>query len=999
MLLLMCLTGFSLSAQKIIKGVVTESDGTPLIGVSIAEKGTTNGTTSDINGAYELKVSEGATLEFTYTGFGAKTVAIGDVGSYDVTLEQGVELDEIVITALGISREKKGLTYSVDEVDAVELTAVKDVNAINALSGKTSGLVINRNGGGVGGSTRITLRGNSSLTNNEPLIVVDGIPLTNNRLGGQANIFGGGIDTGDGIGNINPEDIESMSVLKGASASALYGSQAANGVLLIVTKKGAEGKTKVNVSSSLVTETAAYKPEFQFDYGQTSEGAEFSWGDKVSADDHISDFFKTGINWINAISLSGGRKGMNTYFSYSNTRASGILPGNKLTRHNLNFNQSANFFDDRLEVSSTINFINQDVDNRAAGGLYFNPLSGLYFFPRGLDFNEYETNFETFSSERNISLQNWVADRDIQQNPFWILNRNANENIRNRAIGAVTAKININDDLSLRLRGNIDKAIDRFEHKIHAGTQATLSDPNGRYILRNVDDTQNYGDLILSYNKYLNDNLSLDVNVGGSNTINKFYVEAFDSQGADLRFANKFSLQNIMQPNSGALQAINRVKTQAVFASAQVGLNNTWYLDLTGRNDWTSSLPGDSFFYPSIGVSAVLSELIDSKQLDFAKVRLSYAQVGNGVASYVTNSPTDNNSISSVTGLQVNTVGPLPGTTLEPEKTNSFEAGLDLRMLSNRMRLDFTYYNTNTINQFLRINAPLGSGFSQYLLNAGDIQNSGIEALLSYKILEGTGLAWDASLNLTKNNNKILELHPELDNGIFYINPAGVNSYAMVVSEGGSFGDIYGRTFLRDDAGSIVVDADGRPQPTEGALEYLGNPNPKFMLGFNNEIKIKDFTIRLLIDGRFGGEIMSVTEALLDEFGVSKRTGDARDAGSVEIDGVMEDGTAVTSVDPEAYYTAIGGRSGITEAYMYDATNIRLRELSIGFGLPKSLTDQVGFLDNARLSIVGRNLFFFKNNAPFDPDVTFATGVGFQGVDVLSLPSTRSFGFNLSVGF
>ncbi len=988
-LLLLVLAAFSLSAQKTIKGTVASADGEPLIGVSILEKGTLNGTVTDVDGSYELTVAEGASVEFSYTGFATQTITVGDQASLDVVLKQGVELDEVVVTALGISREKKSLTYASQEVGGAELTDVKDVNAINALAGKAAGVFINRNGSGVGGSTRILLRGNKSLTDNEPLFVIDGIPMSNSRQGDQASLFGGGIDSGDGISNINPEDIESMTVLKGASAAALYGSQAANGVILITTKRGKAGAAKVNFSSTLITETAAYKPDLQYKYGQTSDGAEFSWGGQVNAPNHVDDFFQTGVNWINSLSISGGSETMQTYFSYSNTDAKGIVPTNEFNRHNFTLTETGKFFDGKVEIKGSASFINQEVKNRPSSGLYFNPLTGLYFFPRGLDFNEYKTNYEVFSEARNFNLQNWVADRDIQQNPYWILNRNLNTRTRNRVISSITTKFHLADWLSLQLRGNIDKSIDEAKQEIYASTQATLADANGRYILNKYNDTQTYADAILSINKQLND-VSVNANIGAIHRRIEFGNDAFDSQGADLRFANIFSLQNINQPNANISQSLTRTKLNAVFGSVSLGYNSTYYLDATVRNDWASSLPDQSFAYYSVGGSVVLSELMDVQAIDFAKLRVSYATVGNDVAAYVANARTDNHSISSVTGLNVNRVGPIPGSTLEPELSKSFEVGLDLRAMSNRVSLDLSYYKTNTTNQFLRISAPAGSGFSQYLVNAGDVQNSGVEVFLGVDVLESDGLNWNMTLNLAANDNEIIELHPALDNGEFFINDAGVNSYAMVIRKGGSFGDIYGRKFERDAGGNIVIEG-GAPKPTEGALEFLGNPNPDFMAGLSNTVSYKGVTLKFLIDGRFGGEVMSVTEALLDEFGVSKRSADARDAGGVDVNGTM--------VDAEAYYTAVGGRSGITEDYVYSATNIRLRELSLGFNLPKSVTDGLGFVNTARISLIGRNLFFFMNDAPFDPDVTFSTGVGFQGVDVFSLPSTRSFGFNLSLGF
>ncbi len=984
--LFLLLLTMSVSAQTTIKGTVSSPNGETLVGVNIVEKGTTNGTSTDINGKYELAVSSDATIEFTYIGFASKSIKVGAETAIDVVLEQGVGLDEVVVTALGISRAQKSLTYASQEVSGRELTDVQDVNAINALSGKTAGVVINRNGSGVGGSTRIILRGNKSLTDNEPLFVIDGVPMANSRQGDQENLFGGGIDSGDGISNINPDDIESMTVLKGASAAALYGSQAANGVILITTKKGKAGATKVTFSSSLITEKAAYMPELQYKYGQTSEGSEFSWGSAVNAPNHVDGFFQTGKNWINSLAISGGNENQQTYFSYSNTSAEGIVPTNELDRHTFTLSESAQFFDGKIELSGRASLIQQEVKNRPSSGLYFNPLTGLYFFPRGLDFNEYANNFETYSPARNFNLQNWIADRDIQQNPHWILNRNLNNRKRSRVISAITAKINLSDELSVQLRGNVDKSVDESKQEIYASTQATLSNGNGRYILKKFEDNQLYADAILSYNKTL-DNMSINANLGTSHRKTEFSEDEFDSMGADLRFANIFSLQNINQPNAVIKQKLTRNKLNAIFASVSLGFNDAYYLDATVRNDWSSSLPDESFLYYSVGGSVVLSELMQGDLFDFAKIRASYATVGNDVDAYRANARTSNHEISSVTGLEVNRVGPIPGSVLEPELSKSFEIGVDFRTLNNRLHVDLSYYKTNTTNQFLKISAPAGSGFSEYLVNAGDVQNSGVELALGFDILKGEGLNWDIGLNLSANTNEIIELHPELDNGIFFLNGGGVNAYSMAVRKGGAFGEIYGRLFARDASGNIIIE-DGRPM--QGDFGILGNPNPDFMAGLTNTLTFGDFTLKFLIDGRFGGEVMSITQALLDEFGVSQVTADARDAGGVNVNG--------TTLDAEAYYTAIGGRSGITEAYMYDATNIRLRELSLGYYLPKSVMENLGFLNSAKISLVGRNLFFFKNEAPFDPDMTFSTGVGFQGVDVFSLPSTRSFGFNLSLG-
>ncbi len=999
--LLFVLSSWGLSAQTVSGTVTADKDGSPMIGASVLEKGTANGTITDIDGGFSLKLTKTpAVLEVSYIGFGTREVEVtGATSGLSIALSEGTALDEVVVTALGISREKKGLTYALDEVKAENLTTFKDANVINSLQGRSAGLFIGRSGSGIGGSTRVVLRGNKSTTNNSPLYVIDGVPMNNTNGGEQAGIFGGGIDSGDGISNINPEDIESISVLKGASAAALYGSGAVNGVILVTTKKGKAGAPKIKLSSSYVSDSPFSLPPLQYSYAQTAAGDVTSWGAKGSFNDHVSDFFQNGSNFINSVSVGGGTDIAQSYFSYSNTSAKGVVPSNTLGRHNFNFNQTASFFDKKLNLKANVNFIKQDVANRPASGLYFNPLTGLYLFPRGLDFANYKKNFEVFNTNRNLNLQNWHADADIQQNPYWIINRNLSDNSRNRVISGLTTSYAFNDWLSLQLRGNIDKSFDNFEQRIYAGTQGTLSHPNGRYGFSKLTNTLLYGDAILNIKRDFSEKLSFDASVGVSHNNRQVYSLLTDSgTNGGLNFANEFSLQNIKNPIQGTLsEGLSRVKTNSVFASTQFGYDNFLYLDITGRNDWSSSLPGKSFFYPSVGLSSIITEKMDLGGINFAKIRASYAIVGSGIPAYLNNPIQERHQI--VNGqLALTTVGVIPGTELKPEKSKSFEVGLDMRALDNRLSLDLTYYKNNTIDQFIQIAAPSGSGFTNYLVNAGNIQNSGIEGLIGYQILKGSDLSWNASLNFTKNTNKVIAVHPTLDDddAPLFITNEGVNSYRMVLKKGGQFGDIYGVAFDRDAQGRIIVDADGNPTKKDGYFN-LGNANPNFMAGLNNEITIKGVNVRFLIDGRFGGKVMSITQSMLDLFGVSQESADARDAGGVTINAATKDGVAVTKMDAKKYYSAVGGRNGITEAYMYDATNIRLRELSVGYTLPKSIISGKGTIKNVKVNLIGRNLFFFTKKAPFDPDLTFSTGVGLQGVDVFSIPTTRSLGVSLSV--
>lgn len=989
-------------AQSTITGVVTGSDdGQGIPGVNVVVEGTTQGTITDIDGNYSLSVADDANaLVFTFVGYDAQTVVLNGQTSINVVLKPTLTaLNEVVVTAMGISREKKSLAYSTQQIDNEELTTVKDPNVINSLSGKVAGLQINRSASGLGGSTRVVLRGNKSTRNNQPLYVIDGIPLLNyspdqpNSVWGGSNADGSmGRDGGDIISSLNPDDIESISVLKGASAAALYGSQAANGAIMITTKKGEEGEAKITFSTTFTFDQVADVPDMQFDYGQTSNGSVDSWGAKgVGAPNHVDDFFQGGATFINSIGFSAGNKKAQTYISYANTHSNGVIPTSKFDRHNLDLKETANFFDGKLEVTAHVNYVHEKGENRPGTGLYFNPLTGLYFFPRGLNFDEYKTNYEVFDPSRNLYAQNWISDNDNQQNPYWILNRNQNFDKKDRIFANLMLKYNITKDLNLLVRGNMDKSFSVFEQQIYATTQGTLAESNGRYVRSNTNGTQLYGDMLLNYNRYFGEDFNLTVNAGTSIRDTRIYNEFFDSKGANLRYANIFSLQNINQVDAAfnISQSLSQRQLQSVFANVQFGYKSMLYLDVSGRNDWSSTLPDKSYFYPSVGLSAIISEMVNADWMDFGKVRLSYAMVGNDVDPYVIN---ERYSIHSAVGLQAPKFGILPGTELKPELSRSTELGFDFRFLQSRLNLDLSFYKTSTENQFIQIGAPMGSGYTHYLVNAGVIENQGIEAVLEVVAVRNDNLEYSFSFVFTKNTNTVKELHDNLPNGEFYLTEAGVNNYAMLIREGGSFGDIYGKKFLRGSSGRIIVDADGKPMASANELEYVGNPNPDFMLGFNNNFNFGRFNFRFLIDGRFGGQVMSITEAQNDLLGVSKVSADARDAGGVDIDAEYEDGTPVNGLlDATTFYTTVGGRAGITEYYTYDATNIRLRELSLGYSVPlKSKT-----FENMKISFVSRNLFFFMNKAPFDPDISMSTGTALQGVDTFSLPSTRSYGLSL----
>ena len=1004
-LLLLCMAFSSQAFAQTVSGTVTDgATGEALVGATVLEAGTTNGTSTDANGAYRLTVGNlNGTLVVTYTGYQTQRVPLNGSSAVNVTLASGVDLDEVVVTALGISREKKSLTYGAQELSSNDLTRVKDANVINSLSGRTAGLQINRSGSGVGGSTRVVMRGQKSTRDNNVLYVIDGVPMFNYSPAQPGDVWGQsgnsgnlGRDGGDAISNINPDDIESMTVLKGASAAALYGSQAANGVILVTTKRGKEGQTRVDFSTNATFETPALAPELQYSYG-SRPGENLSWGDKKSSTDHVNDFFQTGSTYINSIGLTGGNKVAQTYFSYANTTSKGIIPTSELKRHNVTLRETAEFFNGRLTLGANLNYINQKGENRGAQGLYFNPLTGLYLFPRGLNFADYnESNFEKFNDDRKLYLQNWVGSRDDWQNPYWILNRNPNFDNRNRYLGTISVGLKLTDWASLQFRGNMDKTFDNFEQHSYAGTEPTLADLNGRFIKSSTESTVKYGDILLNLRKDFG-NLSLAATLGTSINDIKVTSNYADSKGPGLRYANTFVIQNMIQPGANITQSQpNRSQLQSVFGSLSLGYKNMLYVDVTGRNDWSSTLAftnSISFFYPSVGVSAILSEMFDLGRIDFAKIRASYAQVGNGVNPYDTNIQYSFPS----SGAQAPTVGLLPGTEVKSELSKSLEFGADVRFWNNRAGIDLTWYKTNTTNQRIEVSVPIGSGLNRAIVNAGDIQNQGIEATFTLVPVRSQKFEWVSNLNFTRNKNEVKELTPILNNGTYTITDGGVNNYDMVIRVGHPYGEIAGKGFQYVN-GKMVVSPEG--VPLAGADTVLGNPAPDFTLGWNNTINFGNFSVGFLIDGRFGGEVMSITQAVADRFGVSQASADARDAGGVNVSAVLADGSAYTgTLDPEKYYVAVGGRDGITEAYIYDGTSVRLRELSVGYKFPKSTTAWISNGSSLRLSFVARNLLYFKNDAPFDPDIAMSTGTGLQGVEVFSAPAVRSYGLNLGLSF
>ena len=992
-----------------VRGRVVDVSGEPLIGATIREKGGTRGTVTDIEGNFILSVPDSAVLQVSFVGYESIEVSVGGRKTLEIQLrENTVMLDNVIITALGLEKKEASLAYSIQKVKGEELTRMKEVNMITALAGKAAGVQINKNSSGIGGSAKVSLRGiRSASGDNQPLYVIDGVPMLNigteqaySAIGGTANA--GNRDGGDGISNLNPEDVESISILKGAPAAALYGSQAANGVILITTKKGnTAGQRNIYFSTGLTFDKAFSLPKMQNCYG-VSDVVD-SWGEKayLPTSNELNDFFRTGLTSITSVSVNYGNEKIQTYFSYANTTGRGIVDKNQLTKHNINLRETAVMFNQRLKLDGNVNVMRQIVKNKpVSGGFYMNPLVGLYRFPRGEDLSYYKDNYEIYDPERKLGIQNWhTFTEDFEQNPYWIQNRIQSKETRMRSIISLSANLRINSWLTVQARGSVDYISDKMRQKFYASTAPALCGANGRYIEMDYQETLIYGD-VMAMGKRKWEDFTLDVAIGGSINDKNVNSTRYDSKNASLKYANVFNLANIVMNGSASIdQKIDsRRQLQSVFGTAQVGYQDKVFLDLTARNDWASTLAYTSheksgFFYPSAGLSFLIDKWIQLPEwISFAKLRGTYSKVGNGIPQFITN------SVSHITAggeLQANDAAPFKE--MEPEMTHSVEVGTEWRFFQSRLGFNLTYYRTNTHNQFFKLPALAGDMYAYRYVNAGDIQNRGWELTVDATPVLTPDFTWKTSLNFSSNRNKIKELHEELKE-LVYGPSSFSSSYAMKLVKGGSIGDIYGKAFVRDAEGNIVYQTEGdhKGLPTvegEGNTIKVGNANPRFIMGWNHTFSYKGFSLYFLLDWRYGGKILSQTQAEMDLYGVSQVTALARDRGYVTLEGQQIDNVK------GFYKNIVGGRAGVTEYYMYDATNLRLREVSLNYTFPKKWMQKTKVLKDLQLAFVARNLCFLYKKAPFDPDLVLSTGNDNQGIEVFGMPTTRSLGFTVKCEF
>ena len=1008
---------FGALAQASIRGTVTSPDGEPIIGANVIELGSNNGTATDLDGNYLLKVGANAILEFTYTGYVSQKFTVGTQTIINVTLTEGVALSEIIVTALGISREKKSLTYAAQTIQGGQLTQVRDANFANTLQGKVAGLVVTNASSGVGGATRVNLRGNRSIqSSNNALFVIDGVPVDNSTPGQVGNDFGG-YNGSDGVANINPDDIESISVLKGAAASVLYGSRAANGVILITTKKGGAGAISVDVNSGAQFDAPLTLPYLQNEYGQGNGGvfgarASGSWGPKmnnqavtdwtgksqnmVPQPNNISDFFQLGSSFNNSVGIKGGTDKVQSYFSFTNNQAAGVVPGNTLDRNTVNLRISTNL-SKKFSTDAKVTYVNQILNNKLRSGEESSEVMNLYKTPRSIRIEDMQ-NYESGSGAPNY----WTSS-SIYMNPYWTINRTSADEERTRTTGLVSATYNINDDMKVLARVSLDQYTDRGENTFYNNT-LLFAQAGGSFqkYFRQVQERN--AELLLIGNKKINSNLKLSYTFGVADLARKSDFTQTSANG--LLVPNKFDLgfARTLSVGTGFVER----DLQSAFGSVQVSLKDYLYLDVTARNDWSSTLPAPhSYFYPSLGLTAVLSDMVELPSfVSFAKFRGSYTRVGNDAAPYLL-TQTYSFSQGGVGGF-INRDGTQAIGDLKPELTTSLEFGFDGRFFDNRMGLDVTFYKTNSVNQLLSLPLAPASGFSNQYINAGDIENSGVELTLTGSPIKKEDFSWDITLNYARNVNTIISLHPDIKQT--FLSSGYGRTAGVLVKEGGAYGDLYADGWAQAPDGQFIMDASGKPVLT-ATQEFLGNFNPKFSLGLNNAFSFGKMSVNVLIDARIGGVMTSGSDANLAFDGNAAYTTAYREGGWV-LPGVVKNGERytpnTTPINAETFWTTVSnGRYSWGQLFTYDATNVRIREAAVGY----DFTVNNSFVKKAKLSIVARNLFFLaKGNAImdvpgvptrkmwFDPDVNLGAG-NYQGVEYGTLPSARSIGLNLNLSF
>ena len=1001
------------SAPVSVSGKILDAAGSPIVGASILVQGTTVGVSSDIDGTFTLQVPAPASdrsLEISFIGYTPVTVAVANRTYFEIRLEESAsQIESVVVTALGIKRSEKAVAYNVQQVKTEDLTTVKDANFINSLSGKVAGVTINASSSGVGGATKVVLRGNKSISqSSNALYVIDGIPMYNFGGGGGTEFDSRGAT--ESIADLNPEDIESMSVLTGAAAAALYGSEAANGAIMITTKKGEAGALKVTLSSNTEFLDPFVQPEFQNRYGtglngQRSGSNIYSWGERLNAASRYGytpdDFFETGHVYTNAFTLSGGTDRNQTYFSAAAVNSDGIIPNNEYDRYNFTFRNTSYFLNDKLRLDASASYIYQQDQNMTNQGVYSNPLVPAYLFPRGENFDLYRR-FERYNEGTKLMEQFWSSDMEggdlRMQNPYWIAYRNLRNTDKKRYMLSFSASYDILPWLNVSGRVRIDNMNSLYTQKLYASSNTTITDggKNGHYTEARAYNTQTYGDVMVNINKTFGDDWSLNANIGAS--INNIKTDELSYRGPiqENGLPNVFNVFDLDDTKKRAEKTGWHDQTQSLFASVEVGWRQMLYLTVTGRNDWASQLansPSSSFFYPSVGLSWVPTSTWDlGEALSYLKIRGSIASVGMPFPRHLTIPTYEYDATNRVWKDKTH----YPIGDLKPERTTTYEVGLDAR-LWQRISLSASWYQADTKNQTFDPSLPPSSSYTTIYLQTGHVRNTGVELSAGYDN-QWRDFRWATNFTYSWNRNEIIELAANAVNPVTgeplnlnKLDIKGLGKAKYILKEGGTLGDLYTTSDLRfNDNGYIEVDKNGNLLLTdEGDDIYLGSVFPDHNLAWRNDFSWKGINLGVLFTARIGGICYSATQANMDLYGVSEASAAARDAGGVWINGRE-------LVDAQKWYQAIGSQSGLPQYYTYSATNIRLQELSLGYTLPAKW-----FRDKMRMTVsfVGRNLWMIYCKAPFDPEAIASTGNNYQGIDYFMVPSLRSLGFSLRVTF
>ncbi|RBQ02510.1 SusC/RagA family TonB-linked outer membrane protein [Pedobacter miscanthi] len=1044
-ILLLFITQQLFAQNAIITGTVKSADGETLPGVSIFIKETKQTTISDGKGAFSINAPEKGTLVFSYIGFKTQEIQISKNGPISVILQSSDNaLDEVVVTALGISREKKSLGYAVQEVKGQSLAEAKESNLVNALAGKIAGVRVTNSQGSMG-SSRVVIRGETSIAgNNQPLFVVDGIPVDNSQLNSA-----GARDYANTISDINPEDIESMSVLKGPNAAALYGSRAAAGVILIKTKTGKSKKgLGIAVNSNAVIESILTLPVYQNAFGQGSEGkfsyvdgkgagvndgVDESWGPKldgrlipqfyskgvavpfVAHPDNVRDFFETGYSLNNGVSVADAGEKFDYRLSYNNLKEVGVIPNSGQGKNSFVLNSTLRITP-KLSVTANANYSKLSSDNLPGTGGSRSTSTMLQFtwFGRQVDINQLKNYLD-----ENGNTFNW--NNSYYSNPYWVAYENTVSQNRNRLIGSIGLNYKIIKGLEFNFRTGTDYYNDRRKVKIAYGTNGT---PFGSYTESAFTVSESNTDATLNFNRQLNDDFSLEV-LGGSN-IRTRYIEQNDQSAPRLAVAGLYSLSNSRDPLTSS-NNYSKLKSYSVYASGQIGFRNYLFANITARNDWSSTLPAQnrSYFYPSFNGSFVATEAFDIKGgvLDYWKIRGGWSKVGKDADPYrLINTYSFSAPYGSSPQLS-------PATTdlnrdLKPETTTSTELGTEATFFGKRVRLDLSLYNTNSYDQILSVDVSQSTGFRSKLLNAGKINNKGIEVQLGLTPVKKQFI-WDIDFNYAANRSKVIELDKA---GLLQNYVVASNSAQVIAAVGQPYGALFGNAFLRDGNGNIVVNSTGAPQ-TDPTKKVLGKYTPDWIGGVYNTFSYKGVSLGVLIDASFGGSIYNGTYATGTYTGVLASTlpgraaeyggisyyypGNNKANGTVRVngaapagetvyddgiifDGVTADGKRNDKILPaQQYYKSF---RTIDEANIFDASYVKLREVKLSYNLPAKWLRPLS-LQGVSVSLVGRNLWIIhRNTVDIDPEVAFNTGNG-QGLESLSNPTTRTYGLNLNIKF